>query len=181
MVVTHWPTRVLVVLGLRRNVERWSRCRPTRRHFRSGLRQVVEGSEVQQELDRHRLELLAGTAGGGGQDRRGGRLLPRPLGAQRRDDAQPGSARPTRPQEGRAPQPVSFGNTQHLWYGGQSLKIAPGRGRHSFPLTIPRSSPQNNLLLIAVFNDSHGKRWPWDVRADTHYVRKGGWFELRDR
>ncbi|HVS37695.1 MAG TPA: sugar-binding protein [Gemmataceae bacterium] len=77
-----------------------------------------------------------------------------------------------------APQPVSFENTQHLWYGGQSAKIAPGRGKHTFPLTIPRSSPQNNLLLIAVFNDSRGKRWPWDVRADAYYVRKGGFFEL---
>ncbi len=77
-----------------------------------------------------------------------------------------------------APRPISFGDTQHLWYGGQSLKIAPGHGQHAFPLTIPRASPQNSLLLIAVFNDSHGKRWPWDVRAETHFQRKGGWFEL---
>ncbi len=77
-----------------------------------------------------------------------------------------------------APQPISFGNTQHLWYGGQSVKIAPGQGKHAFPLTIPRSSPQNSLLLIAVINDSHGKRWPWDVRAETHFLRKGGRFEL---
>jgi hypothetical protein len=84
---------------------------------------------------------------------------------------------PRVPKKG-APQPISFGNTQHLWYGGQSVKIAPGRGKHAFPLTIPRASPQNGLLLIAVFNDGRGKRWPWDIRADTHFVRKGGWFEL---
>ena len=76
------------------------------------------------------------------------------------------------------PQPISFENTQHLWYGDQSVKITPGRGKHAFPLTIPPASPQNSLLLIAVFNDSHGKRWPWDVRAETYFVRKGGRFEL---
>jgi len=84
---------------------------------------------------------------------------------------------PRVPKKG-APQPISFGNTQHLWYGGQSFKIVPGRGKHAFPLTIPLASPQNSLLLIAVFNDSRGKRWPWDVRAQTHFQRKGGWFEL---
>ncbi len=74
--------------------------------------------------------------------------------------------------------PISFDNTQHLWYGDQSVKIAPGRGRHIFPLTIPRASPQNDLLLLALFADSQGKRWPWDVRAGAWYARKGGFFEL---
>ncbi len=32
---------------------------------------------------------------------------------------------------------------------------------------MPRASPQNYLLLIAVFNDGHGKRWPWEVRAES--------------
>jgi len=77
-----------------------------------------------------------------------------------------------------APKPVSFQNTQHLYYGQQSIKITPGRGRHVFPLTIPRSSPQNSLLLLAAFSDDQGKRWPWDVRAHAWYARKGGYFEL---
>ncbi len=77
-----------------------------------------------------------------------------------------------------ARKPVSFENTQHLWYGEQSVKIEPGTGKHAFALTIPRSSPQNDLLLLALFADSQGKRWPWDVRASTWFSRKGGFFEL---
>ncbi len=77
-----------------------------------------------------------------------------------------------------APQPVTFDNTQHLWYGEQPLDIQPGRGKHTFPLTIPQASEQNNLLLLAVFIDSRGNRWPWDVRASAWFVRKGGFFEL---
>ena len=46
------------------------------------------------------------------------------------------------------------------------IKIEPGRGRHVFPLTIPRASPQNAVAARLVFNDSRGKRWPWDVRAE---------------
>jgi hypothetical protein len=77
-----------------------------------------------------------------------------------------------------ARKPISFENTQHLWYGEQSVKIEPGRGRHAFLLTIPRASPQNDLLLLALFTDSQEKRWPWDVRASTWYRRKGGFYEL---
>jgi hypothetical protein len=77
-----------------------------------------------------------------------------------------------------APKPVSFQNTQHLYYGSQSVKVAPGGGRHVFLLTIPRSSPQNWLLLIARFSDDRGRGWPWDVRASTWYARKGGFYEL---
>jgi hypothetical protein len=77
-----------------------------------------------------------------------------------------------------APKPVSFENTQHIWYGAQSVKIEPGRGRHLFPLTVPNASSQNDLLLLALFSDSRGKRWPWDVRAGAWFARKGGYFEL---
>ncbi len=78
-----------------------------------------------------------------------------------------------------APKPVSFENTEHLWYGEQSVKVEPGRGRHVFPLTIPKASPQNQLLLLALFSESRGKRWPWDVRAGAWFTRKGGYFELQ--
>jgi len=77
-----------------------------------------------------------------------------------------------------APKPVSFENTQHLWYGDQGVNVEPGRGRHVFALTVPRSSSQNDLLLLALFIDSRGNRWPWDVRAGAWYARKGGFFEL---
>ena len=84
---------------------------------------------------------------------------------------------PRIPKRGAA-KPVTFENTQHLYYGNQSRQIEPGRGRLLFPLTVPRSSPQNDLLLLAVFHDSGGKRWPWDVRASGWYTRSGGYFEL---
>jgi hypothetical protein len=77
-----------------------------------------------------------------------------------------------------APEPVSFENTQHIWYGEQSAKIQPGLGTHVFPLTIPRASSQNDLLLLALFCDSRGNRWPWDVRANAWFARRGGGFEL---
>jgi hypothetical protein len=77
-----------------------------------------------------------------------------------------------------APKPITFDKTQHIYYGQQSVKIEPGHGRHIFTLTVPKSSPQNALLLLASFTDSHGKRWPWDVRAETWFARKGGRFEL---
>ena len=77
-----------------------------------------------------------------------------------------------------APKPVTFDNTQHMWYGQQTTSIQPGRGKHTFPLTIPKASAQNNLLLLASFTESRGKRWPWDVRANVWFVRKGGFFEL---
>ena len=77
-----------------------------------------------------------------------------------------------------APKPVSFENTQHIWYGAQSVKVEPGRGQHLFPLTVPNASSQNDLLLLALFSDGRGKRWPWDVRAGAWFARKGGYFEL---
>jgi hypothetical protein len=77
-----------------------------------------------------------------------------------------------------ARQPVSFENTQHLWYGAQSVKVEPGRGKHLFPLTVPKASSQNDLLLLAFFSDGRGKRWPWDTRAGAWFARKGGYFEL---
>ena len=77
-----------------------------------------------------------------------------------------------------APKPVSFENTQHLWYGEQSVKVEPGHGKHLFPLTVPKASSQNDLLLLALFSDGRGKRWPWDVRAGAWFARKGGYFEL---
>lgn len=76
------------------------------------------------------------------------------------------------------PEPISFANTQHLWYGAQKAVIQPGRGSHTFTLTIPKTQPQNSLLMLALFNESRGKRWPWDVRASVGYQRKGGFFEL---
>jgi len=77
-----------------------------------------------------------------------------------------------------APQPITFENTEHVWYGAQHVEIQPGRGKHTFTLTVPKASPQNNLLLLALFLESRGKRWPWDTRADVWFVRKGGFFEL---
>jgi hypothetical protein len=77
-----------------------------------------------------------------------------------------------------ARKPISFDKTQHLYYGQQSIKIEPGQGRHVFTLTIPKASSQNALLLLGSFSDSHGKRWPWDVRASTWFARKSGRFEL---
>ena len=77
-----------------------------------------------------------------------------------------------------APQPVSWANTQHPWYGAQSVKVEPGHGTRVFPLTVPKASSQNDLLLLASFSDSRGKRWPWDVRAGAWFARKGGYFEL---
>ena len=77
-----------------------------------------------------------------------------------------------------APQPITFDKTQHIYYGQQPVKLEPGQGRHVFTFTIPKSSPQNALLLLASFSDSHGKRWPWDVRAEAWFARKGGQFEL---
>ena len=74
--------------------------------------------------------------------------------------------------------PISFDKTQHLYYGQQSITIEPGQGRHVFALTIPKTSAQNALLLLGSFSDSHGKRWPWDVRASAWFARKGGRFEL---
>ena len=84
---------------------------------------------------------------------------------------------PRVPKPGRR-QPVSFENTQHLWYGEQSVKIEPGRGKHLFPFIVPKASSQNDLLLLALFSDGRGKRWPWDVRAGAWFSRKGGYFEL---
>ncbi|MBM4046228.1 MAG: hypothetical protein FJ279_14040 [Planctomycetes bacterium] len=77
-----------------------------------------------------------------------------------------------------APRPVTFDQTQHLYHGQQKANIQPGRGKHVFPLTIPKSSAQNSLLLIASLVETRGKRWPWDVRARAWFVRKGGFFEL---
>ncbi len=77
-----------------------------------------------------------------------------------------------------APKPITFDKTQHLYYGQQSVKIEPGQNRHVFTLTVPKTSSQNSLLLLASFSDDHGKRWPWDVRAETWFARKGGRFEL---
>jgi hypothetical protein len=77
-----------------------------------------------------------------------------------------------------APKPITFDNTQHIYYGQQSIKLEPGHGRHVFSLTVPKASPQNSLLLIGSFSDSRGKRWPWDVRANAWFARKGGYFEL---
>ena len=77
-----------------------------------------------------------------------------------------------------ARKPISFDKTQHLYYGQQSIKVEPGQGRHVFTLTIPKASSQNVLLLLGSFSDSHGKRWPWDVRAGAWFARKGGRFEL---
>ena len=76
------------------------------------------------------------------------------------------------------PKPITFDNTQHIYYGQQAIKIEPGHGRHVFTLTVPKASPQNSLLLLGSFSDSHGKRWPWDVRANAWFARKGGYFEL---
>ena len=56
-----------------------------------------------------------------------------------------------------APQPITFDKTQHIYYGQQPLKIEPGQGRHVFTFTVPKSSPQNALLLLASFSDGHGK------------------------
>jgi hypothetical protein len=77
-----------------------------------------------------------------------------------------------------AGRPVSFENTQHLWYGDQAVNIEPGRGRHAFALTVPKSSSQNDLLLFALFTDSRAKRWPCDVRAGAWFARQRGSFEL---
>ncbi|HJN17422.1 MAG TPA: hypothetical protein QGH10_18090, partial [Armatimonadota bacterium] len=77
-----------------------------------------------------------------------------------------------------APDPVTFADTQHLWYGAQRVEIAPGRGKHAFVVTVPKASPQNSLLLLALFLESRGKRWPWDTRANVWFVRKDGFFEL---
>jgi hypothetical protein len=77
-----------------------------------------------------------------------------------------------------APQPVSFADTQHVWYGAQRVEVEPGHGTHTFVLTVPKALPQNSLLMLALFNDSRGKRWPWHVRQTVWYQRKGGYFEL---
>ena len=77
-----------------------------------------------------------------------------------------------------APKPVTFDKTQHIYYGQQAIKIEPGQGRHVFSLTVPKASSQNSLLLLGSFTDSRGKRWPWDVRANAWFSRKGGRFEL---
>lgn len=76
------------------------------------------------------------------------------------------------------PKPVSFDNTEHLWYGAQKVEVQPGRGRHTFVLTVPPAQSQNALLLIGLFLESRGQRWPWGVRADAWYTRRGGFFEI---
>ncbi len=77
-----------------------------------------------------------------------------------------------------APTPVSFANTQHLWYGAQKVAVQPGRGSHTFTVTVPKAQPQNSLLMLGLFTESRGKRWPWSVRASVWYRRKGGYLEL---
>ena len=77
-----------------------------------------------------------------------------------------------------APKPITFDKTQHIYYGQQAIKIEPGQGTHVFTITVPKTSSQNSLLLLASFSDGHGKRWPWDVRANAWFARKGGRFEL---
>ena len=140
--------------------------------------QMVEANEIQQELDRHRLERRSRARSWKvtrSTSRWNTRSTPPSITGTTTLKLEALGPRVPKPN---APKPVSFENTQHLWYGDQSVKIAPGRGRHVFPLTIPRASPQNDLLLLASFSDGRGKRWPWDVRASAWYARKGGYFEL---
>jgi hypothetical protein len=77
-----------------------------------------------------------------------------------------------------APRGVSFADTQHIWYGAQKVEVQPGRGTHTFVLTVPKALPQNSLLTLALFYDSRGNRWPWHVRQTVWYQRKGGYLEL---
>ena len=77
-----------------------------------------------------------------------------------------------------APKPVSFENTQHLWYGEQSVKIEPGRGKHLFPLTVPKASSQNDLLLLALFCRRPRETLALGCPRRGVVSRKGGYFEL---
>ncbi len=77
------------------------------------------------------------------------------------------------------PRPVSFANTQHLWYGSQKTQIEPGRGRHTFTVTVPKAEEQNTLLFLALFREGRDQRWPWDTRASVWYRGAGGFFELQ--
>jgi hypothetical protein len=73
----------------------------------------------------------------------------------------------------------------HIGYPGLSGRVElkqPGRGRHVFAFTVPEGlelvKKYNRLLLIANFRDGQGKDWPWHVRAENHFVRKAGFYEI---
>ena len=73
----------------------------------------------------------------------------------------------------------------HIGYPGLGGRVdlkEPGRGRHVFTFTVPKGlelvKKYNRLLLIANFRDAQGKSWPWSVRAENHFVRKRGFFEI---
>ncbi len=74
----------------------------------------------------------------------------------------------------------------HIGYPGLSGRLElkqPGRGRHVFAFTVPEGlepvKKYNRLLLIANFRDSHGKDWPWSVRAENQFVRRQGFYEIQ--
>jgi hypothetical protein len=77
----------------------------------------------------------------------------------------------------RIPKPGIEG-IQHIYYGNQRTEIVPGRGNHTFQFKIREASRRNNLLFLARFIDGRGQTWPWDTRANSWFVRKGGFFEL---
>ncbi len=69
----------------------------------------------------------------------------------------------------------------HESYPGlyQTVDAEPGRHTYEFALTVPPALPQNDVLLIAHFQDASGESWPWEFRRGRMwFVRKGGYFEL---
>ena len=74
----------------------------------------------------------------------------------------------------------------HIGYPGLGGKVElkePGQGRHVFTFTVPKGldlvKKYNRLLLITDFRDAQGQAWPWSVRAENHFVRKRGFFEIQ--
>ena len=74
------------------------------------------------------------------------------------------------------------GHISYPGLGGQVELTEPGPGRHVFTFTVPEElagvRTTNSVLLLAAFRDSAGKDWPWDVRANTSFTRKRGFFDI---
>ena len=78
-----------------------------------------------------------------------------------------------------APQPVTFQNTQHLYYGQQSVKIEPGRGAARLPAVIPKAVAAKPPLAAGLAGRQPRQTLAVGLRAGAWYTRKGGFFETR--
>jgi hypothetical protein len=73
----------------------------------------------------------------------------------------------------------------HIGYAGIARWMEltePGRGRRRITFTVPKGlelvRKNNPVLLLSGFGDANAENWPWQVRANTSFVRKRGFFEI---